>query len=146
MLRTTSFALISLAAVVACKSSDPGYRVETPKPSSIAPCRELDGEGIQFRDAIVRTLASDTAAHTSMRSGVGLTKLPADSVILVTDGSICRRAQESFRKFRGPQTALQGVYTFRVANRFIVHGPDGHSGIVAFVMDPSFRILQGWGF
>lgn len=132
------------ALLVACSKPVSSYSTDLPKPTGDFPCRELDYEGRELRDHLARTIASERPQ--SMRAQAGLPALPADSIILVSDRTTCRRALEASSRLKGSEGAKGGVYVYRIMNRYVVYAPDGHPGYITDVMDESFRRIAGWAY
>lgn len=137
-------AIVAATVLVACSKPVSSYSTDLPKPTADFPCRQLDYEGRELRDHLARTIASERPQ--SGRAEVGLPVLPADSIILVSDRMICRRALDASSRLKGSEGAKGGVYVYRIMNRYVVYAPDGHPGYITDVMDEFFRRIAGWAY
>lgn len=131
-----------------CETSSSGSKevASGPKPRGLCRGLDIDADARELHEKLVRIATSSDSASVKLRASVGLPTMPADSVVFVNDPAICERASAQITKARGlPAPGYDKVSVFRMGTLYVANRPDGHAGLDTWVMDPTLKIVMGWG-
>lgn len=109
------------------------------------PCRAPDLDSEEVREFLIRTDTSQSPAVIRELQMVELTRVPPDSIRLVSDPAVCRQAAAALLRSLGPDTQRIGVHVFRFGSAWIVNRPDGRGPPIVAIQDSTFRFKFGWG-
>lgn len=115
-------------------------------------CRPLDRDGKQFQYHIgLYASATGSDPKAAIRDSVKLGSVPASQVVLITQATVCRKANGAYRRFLagtgGPPFSGQ-VYVLRAGSTYAVMDPAfyydpqlPHEWVIV-ILDSSFKVLS----
>jgi len=140
--------MLAVTLVTASCQSSSNESVELaagPKPRGLCKGVDVDADAREFREKLVRIATSSDSGPMRTRATVGLSVMPADSVVTVNDPAICERASAAISRVRGlPGSGYEKVSVFRLGPIYVANRPDGHAGIDAWVFDANLKMRMGW--
>ena len=140
--------MLGVALVAAsCQSGASGNTelAAGPKPRGLCKGLDVDADAREFHQDLIRIATSADSSSIRSRATVNLPVMPADSLVLVNDPSICERASAAISRVRGlPAPGYEKISVFRLGPVYIANRPDGHAGIEAIVLDANLKIRLGW--
>jgi hypothetical protein len=115
--------------------------------SQTSPCLASDMHSEATIDRLRRIATDADSESVQLRASLKLPSVPAASVVLVSDSTLCRRAVEAYDSLAVAPAAGRRVYVIQYGSLYAVRDPDPKANVgewspIVF-FDDAFRYLGG---